>query len=302
MIRFFQSFGFYLWPLLLICVVIAALSLINAVRLMSWRRDSHRRVSASINAVLYWGVVSAVIGFLGQWTGIYKGLTMIARHGLGSPQALWIGIAESCQTAILGLGILLVAGLLWFMLHSYQRRLEATFRSTAGESLEADRTGSPTEARPVWARTLLLLVMICLPLIIVLALLLGSFVANGSRFVLPVIGIGIVALVIGLIKAMILCFKGDIEPRRQRWGLTPLVFLAITSVGLGVYGLVVEAFLAARRTVADVESMHFYVARGLIGSSATLIVAMMVAIAISVIWFMLRSMVQRIEQAETLAT
>jgi hypothetical protein len=297
MIRFIQSFGFYLWPLLLICVVIAVLTVINCVRLMSWHRSRHRRVSSSINAILFWGVVSAVIGFLSQWTGIYKGMLMLAKHGLSSPKALWMGIAESCQTPILGLGILLVAGLLWFMLHSYHRRLEAAFRSRAGESLETDRPG-PAEALPDWARTILLLVMIFLPMIIVLSLLIEGYLTYGSRFIWPVIGIAVVALTIALVKTTTLCFKSSIEPRQQRWGLRPMIFLAITSVGLGVYGLVVELFLAARRIVADVEGMNLYIARGLVGSSATLIVAMMVAIAIGVMWFMLRSMIQRIEQAE----
>jgi hypothetical protein len=297
MIRFIQSFGVLLWPLLLICGVIVVLTVVNGVRLMSWHRSRHRRVSSSINAILFWGVVSATIGFLGQWIAIYKGMLLMAKHGLSSPRALWIGIAESCQTAILGLGILLVAGLLWFMLHSYHRRLEAAFRSKAGDSLETGRPG-PTEARPDWARTVLMLVMISMPVIIVLSLLLEGYLARGSRFIWPVLGIAVVALAIALVKTTTLCFKSSIEPRRQRWGLIPLIFLAITSVGLGVYGLVVELFLAARRIAADVEGMYAYIGRGLVGSSATLIVAMMVAIAISVMWFMLRSMVQRIEQAE----
>jgi hypothetical protein len=298
---FINSFGPYLWPLLIICLVTFILGVINGARLLRWNRHSYHRIDASINAILFWGVVAAVIGVLGQWSGIYKSLLVMAREGLSSPRAVWIGIAESSLTTILGLGILVVAGLLWFGLRSFRRWLVATAPAAAAEEKAGEPPTPgivPVAARPIWLRIILVLVVIGVPVNLIPILIYGRYFTYGSRFIWPVTGVAVLALVIALAKMTTLSLRTTIEPLRQRRGLATMIFLAVTGLGLGWYGLIIETFLAARRIAADMEGINHYAARALIGSSATLVVSMLVAIAIGIMWYLLRSTVQRIERAE----
>jgi biopolymer transport protein ExbB/TolQ len=126
MSTFIVTSGPYVYPMLLLLGVILALSVINGVRLLRWHHRPDERVAASINSILFWGVICAVLGFLGQWTGIHRSMTVVSQATVVSPAAVAQGVAESLQTTILGLGVLLVAGVLWLGLSSCRRRLEFT--------------------------------------------------------------------------------------------------------------------------------------------------------------------------------
>jgi biopolymer transport protein ExbB/TolQ len=126
MMHFIASFGFYLYPILLVSVAILVLTVISVLRLLRWRQRPEERTEAGINAILFWGVVCAVLGFLSQWTGIYKSMMALREAAVVNPAMVATGIAESLQTAILGLGILLIAALIWLALSSVHRRLMAT--------------------------------------------------------------------------------------------------------------------------------------------------------------------------------
>jgi len=303
MIRLVQSCGPFLWPMLAICVAIAVLTLLNAARLLSWRRPHVQRVDASLNAILFWGGVSAVIGYLGQWNGFYKGLVNMARHGLRSPNALWMGIAESLQTLIFGLGILLVAGVIWFALLSYRRFLLSSSQAVCVEDTSAtqepisDAAGS--EPRPLWVRGLLVLGVLLCCVLMLLAFVSQELLIRSNRFVWPVLAIAVVVLGIALVKTYVLGFSVTVAPHRQRWGLGLLVYLAVISFGWGLYGLLIELYRAAELSAVDVEKMGAYFARCLIGSSATIILSTWVAIITCIMWFMLRSLIRRAERVQT---
>jgi biopolymer transport protein ExbB/TolQ len=126
MIDFIASFGFYLFPILLVTIAILVLTVISMVRLLRWRQRPDERIETGINAILFWGVVCAVLGLLGLWTGIYKSMMVLREAAYVNPAAVAMGIAESLQTPILGLGILLIAALIWLALSSVHRRLVAT--------------------------------------------------------------------------------------------------------------------------------------------------------------------------------
>jgi hypothetical protein len=300
----FNMAGPSMYPLLIISAVIIVLTLLNGRRLVQCHSCSLPRIGTSINAILFWGVVAAVIGFLGQWNGIYLGMLEMANYGLSSWQALWTGIAESCLPTISGVGILLVAGLLWFGLKSCQRWLMAAAPPAGGDSAGANEApvSAGELARPVWQRVMLALVVTGLPVVMVVILIGGRYFVYGSRFIWLVAGVAAVALVIALAKTTTLCFRTTIDPLRQRRGLATMIFLAVTSFGLGLYGLIIELFIAARLIAADLEGINLYSARALVGSSATLVVSMGMAITISIIWYMLRSAAQRIERAEAVPT
>ena len=68
----------------------------------------------SVDAILFWGAVTAVIGFMGTWAGLFKSFEAMRRLGLKSVQVLFVGLSEAHITTTFGLGVLLAAGFLWF--------------------------------------------------------------------------------------------------------------------------------------------------------------------------------------------
>lgn len=124
MLRIIASCGIMLWPMLVLAVVVQALIVVNTVRLARGRPGAH--VQSSINAILFWGVVTSVLGFTGQWMGLFKAVKVIfdvaPRLGI-NPRAVGIGFAESLRTSILGVTVLLVAGVSWFLLSAWRRRI-----------------------------------------------------------------------------------------------------------------------------------------------------------------------------------
>lgn len=119
MIRFLMEAGPLIWPILLLIPLIGLLVLWNAlfllIRLLTRREDSPAR-RRSIDGVLFWGGVAAVLGFLGQWTGIHKMTRVVAERGIVSPQAVAYGISESLLTPVAGMTVLVAAAFLWFFL------------------------------------------------------------------------------------------------------------------------------------------------------------------------------------------
>ena len=113
MMSFFQEMGVYFWPLALIALAVIGLALRSAARLRGNRPEETALVEHTINAVLFWGFVAAVVGVLGQFHGIYQALKVISAAGEVSPAIVWGGLAVSFSTTLAGLGILLAAALLW---------------------------------------------------------------------------------------------------------------------------------------------------------------------------------------------
>ena len=79
-----------------------------------------------INAILFWGVVGAVVGLLGQATGIYLALKTVSVASEISPPLVMEGFAISFLTTIAGFLLLLLSGLAWMGLRSmYGKRGQA---------------------------------------------------------------------------------------------------------------------------------------------------------------------------------
>jgi biopolymer transport protein ExbB/TolQ len=114
MIRLFLEGGPYMTLLALLAGIVLVLSAKKAIDLFV-RSDRKPEVLArGLDAILFWGCVSAVIGFLGQFTGGYLSLMAIRRAGLVNPALLAQGIALSLLTTLFGLAILIFAALVWF--------------------------------------------------------------------------------------------------------------------------------------------------------------------------------------------
>jgi hypothetical protein len=115
MFQFVAEAGVLVFPIVTLVLVTGLLALWNTVALLA-RFGSIERRRQSIDSVLFWGALAAVLGFLGQWLGIFKIAEAIAVRGAVNPAAVAYGISESLLTPIAGVSVLMMAGLIWSIL------------------------------------------------------------------------------------------------------------------------------------------------------------------------------------------
>jgi hypothetical protein len=116
MIRAYIAGGPYMHLLALLALVVLVLSIRRTIDLFARRERDPERLALGVDAILFWGCIAAVLGFLGQFTGMYLSLRVIRRAGLIDPALVAEGIAVSLVTTVFGLIILIVSALLWFAL------------------------------------------------------------------------------------------------------------------------------------------------------------------------------------------
>jgi biopolymer transport protein ExbB/TolQ len=118
--------GIYRFPMIIIALAIAVLIVRKVIDLYIRKDLPPQKLEAGLHAILFWGAVSAVLGFLGQITGIYNALGAIMRATAISPSVIAQGFAESFTTTIFGIEILLVSAIVWFILYGRYRKLTAS--------------------------------------------------------------------------------------------------------------------------------------------------------------------------------
>lgn len=116
MLRFFMEAGPFIFPVLLLGMVVVVLASWNTLVLVAGSEKNALRRRHSIDSILFWGGLAAVLGFLGQWVGIGKLTRYIAEQGVVNPPAVAYGISESMLTTVTGMVVLVVAAFLWFFL------------------------------------------------------------------------------------------------------------------------------------------------------------------------------------------
>lgn len=128
MLRFLQESGPLIFPVLILGVVIVLLTLYNLFSLSVRRPLAAAQRRRSIDAILFWGSVAAMLGFLGQWLGLNRMVRVVAERGIANPQLVTYGLSESLLTPVTGMFVLLVAAFSWFLLRlglwSRESRLE----------------------------------------------------------------------------------------------------------------------------------------------------------------------------------
>lgn len=125
MLEFFVQCGMWRWPLLAISTAIDALIIVNIVRIVRSNTPDDPRVVNSVNSILFWGTFAAVMGFLGQYTGIYNALGAIIRATEISPRMIMTGFRESFTTTLWGMNTLLWSAIAWIVLRAWSRRAGA---------------------------------------------------------------------------------------------------------------------------------------------------------------------------------
>lgn len=127
MMRFFLGMGPVAWPLLFISA--ANIFLVGLRGWQVFRADARRdpRLEAGINTILFWGVMAAVLGYLGMYTGAYRALSVLAEvmdRGV-DPRLVVMGLIELVSNPMVGLLICVLSAIAWFVLRAGYRRLPA---------------------------------------------------------------------------------------------------------------------------------------------------------------------------------
>jgi uncharacterized membrane protein len=114
MIRLFVMGGPYMYVMGLLAVVVAVLAVKKAIDLFVRAGLEQTRRMRGIDAILFWGCISAVLGFMGQFSGHYKALMIIRSAEIINPRLVAEGIAVSLITTVFGLIILALSAMIWF--------------------------------------------------------------------------------------------------------------------------------------------------------------------------------------------
>jgi CubicO group peptidase (beta-lactamase class C family) len=100
--------------------ILTALMAVLIFRTVRRSRAAPDRAGAEVNegraAILFWGFVAAVLGFLGQCAALYQIMTMVVDAEAINPELMAEGFAASFATTLWGVGLLLVAGIAWLSL------------------------------------------------------------------------------------------------------------------------------------------------------------------------------------------
>ncbi len=121
MLRFIEQSGPFILLQFVLALLILTLTAINVFRLALGGGRRAAAARTSIDAILFWGCLTAVFGFLGQWSGLYRASKAVMAQGAINPPAFVLGVGESLGTSVFGLFALLVAAFLWFGLRVAQR-------------------------------------------------------------------------------------------------------------------------------------------------------------------------------------
>ena len=75
--------------------------------------DPHR-LEPGINAIIFWGSISAILGIFAHFSGIYQAMVAISMANDISPAIVAMGYAISLITILTGLLIFMISAVIWF--------------------------------------------------------------------------------------------------------------------------------------------------------------------------------------------
>lgn len=159
-----------------------------------------------------------------------------------------------------------------------------------------DRLSEQAQTR--WEKLMLVAILLFVALMTGGLLLTDGFFSDASLFVWPGVAVGVAAVGVFIAKAHQLYIRKERGLRRLRWGLPFLLLLACAALFNGVFGFFIGMQTAMGRAAAGPEGTHIYLMDWLMGSSATMILSLMVAMLAAILWFVLMNKVKRVELAE----
>ncbi len=116
MIQFFLEGGMMMWFLLIIAVLILVLSIRKTLQLYGKQDLPKSALETGINAIVFWGAISAIVGFFAHYLGVYYAMLAIYQANDISPAIVAYGYSMSLITILTGLTIFIFSAVIWFVL------------------------------------------------------------------------------------------------------------------------------------------------------------------------------------------
>jgi biopolymer transport protein ExbB/TolQ len=105
-----------MWVLLIIAIIVAALAIKKVIDFYFKKSLEQKKMEWGLNAIIIWGVISATLGFLGHFQGMYLAMSFISEAADISPAIVAGGFAVSLLTILFGLTIFLFSAIIWLFL------------------------------------------------------------------------------------------------------------------------------------------------------------------------------------------
>lgn len=133
-----DALGIGLWPMALSLALVLVLGLSGAWALFRPGASAEPRRKVWIDAILFWGGFALICGALGSVMGLIRTLQGYEAAGEFAPRLLASGLVAFTLNLVVGLSILAIAALFWFVL---QLRWRLLAMATSGD---ADLTSADT--------------------------------------------------------------------------------------------------------------------------------------------------------------
>jgi len=121
----FADIGFIRWPMVFSLIAVIALSGWSGWRLLVGGAAADMRQKAWIDAILFWGGFALVSGLLGTLVRIIVAAQRIEAAGTIETVLLWGGLKVALLISALGVMILCLSAISWFVLQLRWRLLVA---------------------------------------------------------------------------------------------------------------------------------------------------------------------------------
>jgi biopolymer transport protein ExbB/TolQ len=126
MFRLFFEGGIFMWPILIIAISIVILSIKKAIDLFGRTDLNQKQLESGLNAIVFWGAISSVFGFLAHFAGMYMAMVSIAEANDISPSIVARGFSVSLIPILFGLVIFMLSGILWLIFRWRRNKLIST--------------------------------------------------------------------------------------------------------------------------------------------------------------------------------
>lgn len=112
----------------LVLLFIGATCVFLTIRALVRSHGEAARVDLGISrrALLFWGGLAVLLGFLGHTVGVFKALSVIVEAETVSAQDVSAALLASLSTVILGFLVLAIAGAGWLGLGVVEKRAQAS--------------------------------------------------------------------------------------------------------------------------------------------------------------------------------
>lgn len=118
-----DALGIFLAPLTLSFVLVMSLGIWSAWRLFGPGASADPAAKVWVDAILFWGGFALIAGALGAVVGVVRALQGYEAAGEFASPLVAPGLVLFTLSLVVGLGILAIAALLWFVLQLRWRLL-----------------------------------------------------------------------------------------------------------------------------------------------------------------------------------